>query len=344
MASIRDIARIAGVSPASVSRILNNDPTFRINEDSRARVIETAKRLHYSKSQKHRGPKQTDSNLSIALIMRYNKTREITDPYFLNLHKGINEEAKRWHLRIEQPFKIEDKDKDWSELANFGAILIEGEMSPAAIKQIQNINPNIVFIDVNTNIQDCNIIRNDFVEETSHILDTLYELGHKNIVYIGGKSLVLDLDGKVATEKNDLRELSYLSWMKLHNLDQYCHPFITDWSTDSALEVGKKILKLKDRPTAVVVGSDPMALGVYKAFTDAGVNIPDDISVVSFDDVDINRFLSPTLSSVYMDTEEMGKTAVRLAKDLITENIKIPLTITCHSKLNLRDSVTERKV
>ena len=71
-----------------------------------------------------------------------------------------------------------------------------------------------------------------------------------------------------------------------------------------------------------------MALGVYKAFNDASVNIPNNISVVSFDDVDINRFLTPTLSSVYMNTEEMGKTAVRLAKDLITEDIQIPLTIT----------------
>lgn len=87
------------------------------------------------------------------------------------------------------------------------------------------------------------------------------------------------------------------------------------------------------------MGSDPMVLGVYKALNNHHISIPDDISVVSFDDVDINRFLTPTLSSVYMDTKEMGKTAVRLAKDLITENISIPLTVTCHSNLNKRESI-----
>lgn len=98
-------------------------------------------------------------------------------------------------------FRIEDDNKNWADLAKFGAVLIEGEMTPVAIKQIQSINPHIIFIDVNTNIHNCNIVRNDFVEETSHILDTLYNLGHKNIVYIGEKSLVLDLDGKIDSEK-----------------------------------------------------------------------------------------------------------------------------------------------
>lgn len=340
MVSIRDIARIADVSPASVSRILNNDPTFHINEESRLRVIEIANRLHYSKNKP--AIKKKGSSLSCALITRYGKQREISDPYFLNMHKGINEEAKKWHIRLEEPFKIEDPNKNWSELANYSVVLIEGEMTPAAIKQIQNINPNVIFIDVNTNIYGCNIVRNDFVEEISYILDTLYNLDHKNIAYIGGQSTVLNLDGQVAFKKNDLRETGYLAWMKMHNLDQYCHTYITDWSTDSALKAGKDILQLKDRPTAVVVGSDPMALGVYKAFNDAQVKIPNDISIVSFDDVDINRFLTPTLSSVYMNTEEMGKTAIRLAKDIITEEISIPLTITCHSKLNKRGSIIKR--
>lgn len=340
MTSIRDIAKIADVSPASVSRILNNDPTFHINEAARGRVIEIAKKLNYTKADKKRGPKHPDSSLSVALVMRYGNMRELNDPYFLNMHKGIDEEAKKWHLRVEQPFKLDDPNKNWNELANYGAAIIEGEMTPAAIKQIQNINPNVIFLDVNTNINGCNIVRNDFVEATTNILDTLYEMGHRNIAYIGGKSAVVNLDGKIALQKNDLREDGYVAWMKIHSLDKYCHTFAANWSADDALEATNQLLKLKDRPTAIVVASDPMVLGVYKALNDAKVNIPNDISVASFDDVEINRFLTPTLSSIDINTEEMGKATIRLAKDLITEKIPIPLTITCHSTFNKRDSIT----
>ena len=82
-------ARIASVSPASASRILNNDPTFHINDEARKRVIHVANKLHYSKGKKKRGPKQNDPQLSIALIMRHDHAREIDDPYFLNMHMGL---------------------------------------------------------------------------------------------------------------------------------------------------------------------------------------------------------------------------------------------------------------
>ena len=311
MTSIRDIAKIAGVSPASVSRILNNDPTFHINEAARGRVIEIARKLNYNKANKKRGPKQPDSSLSVALVMRYGNMREFNDPYFSNMHKGIDEEAKKWHLRVEQPFKLDDPDKNWTDLANYGAVIIEGEMTAAAIEQIQNINPNVIFLDVNTNIRGCNIVRNDFIEATTNILDTLYEMGHRNIAYIGGKSAVVNLDGKIVLRKDDLREDGYIAWMKMHNFDQYCHIFTANWSADEALEATNQLLQLKDRPTAIVVTSDPMALGVYKALNDANVNIPNDISVASFDDVEINRFLTLTLSSIDMNTEEMGKATIR---------------------------------
>ena len=156
-------------------------------------------------------------------------------------------------------------------------------MTAAVIEQIQNINPNVIFLDVNTNIRGCNI-------------------------YIGGKSAVVNLDGKIVLRKDDLREDGYIAQMKMHNLDQYCHIFTANWSADEALEATNQLLQLKDRPTAIVVASDPMALGVYKALNDANVNIPNDISVASFDDVEINRFLTPTLSSIDMNNEGNDKT------------------------------------
>lgn len=76
MTSIRDIAKITGVSPASVSRILNNDPTFHINEAARGRVIEIAKKLNYNQANKKPGPKQPDSSLSVTLVMRSGNMRK----------------------------------------------------------------------------------------------------------------------------------------------------------------------------------------------------------------------------------------------------------------------------
>ena len=94
-------------------------------------------------------------------------------------------------------------------------------------------------------------------------------MAHRNIAYIGGKSAVVNLDGKIVLRKDDLRENGYIAWMQMHNFDQYCHIFTANWSADEALEATNQLLQLKDRPTAIVVASDPMALGVYKALNDA---------------------------------------------------------------------------
>lgn len=344
MASIRDIAKMAGVSPASVSRILNNDSSFSINENTRKRVIKIANRVHYSKSKSKPGPKSAGEKMSIGLILRHTPQTELTDPYFRNIHQGIDEEAAEWRLRTETIFTMHDQDKDWDRIANYGAIIVEGEMTPDAIKRIRSLNKNVILVDVTPTTEElqCDYICNDFLNKTNKILDYLYSLGHRNIAYIGGRSSMVNMQGKTVYKKHDEREKTYLNWMKIHDLEQYSHTFISSWGTQEGLESSKKLLQLKERPTAVVVGSDPMALGVYKGFSNHGVSIPDDISVVSFDDVEINRYLTPTLSSVYMDSAEMGKVAVRVAKDMIAEQNRMNMTIICHSKLNVRDSVAKK--
>ena len=82
-----------------------------------------------------------------------------------------------------------------------------------------------------------------------------------------------------------------------------------------------------------------MALGVYKAISNAGLKIPDDISVVSFDDAEMNRYLSPTLTSVSMDAQEMGRTAIRLARDRMLESKKMNVRLVCASHPQQRESI-----
>lgn len=107
--------------------------------------------------------------------------------------------------------------------------------------------------------------------------------------------------------------------------------------------LAKQILHSKDRPTAIVVASDPMAMGVYKAISKTGLTIPDDVSVVSFDDVEMNQYLVPSLSSVRMEAKEMGKTAVKLARDRMIEPSNMPMQLICASKLMIRESIKKLK-
>ncbi|RVU71104.1 LacI family DNA-binding transcriptional regulator [Lactobacillus xujianguonis] len=344
MPSIRDIARVAGVSPASVSRILNKDATFHINENTRQRVIEIAKKLNYSKTKNKRGPKGK-RGMTIGLILRHTEENEPSDPYFKNIHDGILDEAAKWRLDTDVIFRMHDKNKDLTQIAKYGAIIMVGQMTDDAVLAIRKRNKNVILVDANPDVETVNYIQNDFSSRTRQILDYLYKLGHRNIAYIGGSSSVVDLKGNTISLKGDSRARTYSDWMKIQGLNQYEHTFIADWSIQDGFNLCEQMLNEVDElPSAVMVGSDPMALGVYKSLKNHHIDIPGQTSVVSFDDVEVNRFLTPSLSSVYMDSREMGKTAVRVAKDLMIEKTaaRMPLIITCRSELRLRDSIAEK--
>lgn len=343
MASIRDIAKMAGVSPASVSRILNNDPSFSINKNTRARVIEIANRVQYSKKNVERGPKSAGKKMTIGLILRHDVKSELSDPYFHEIHEGIEEEAAKWRLHVEVAFTMHESNKDWESLHDYGAVIMVGEMTPAAISKVKKYNENLILIDATPNDPNISYICNDFVDKTYEILNYLYLLGHRNIAYVGGRASIVDEAGRTIYKSGDARANAYHNWMKLKGLSDFDQAFITNWSTKEGLQSANNVLKLKNRPSAVVVGSDPMALGVYKSFSNHQVKIPQDISVISFDDVEMTQYLTPTLSSVYINADEMGKLGVRLAKSMISEEIGASITVTVHSQLKIRESVAKKK-
>lgn len=179
--------------------------------------------------------------ISIGVILRHNDKDQISDPYFMNLYAGLNEEAKKWNIKLDFPFKMNDVEKDWNCISNYDAVLIEGQLTDNSLNKIKLLNRNIILLDVNSTISGWNIVKNDFDEQTIYILDYLYDLGHRNIAYIGGPAKTLNLEGRCVQTQDDIRSQTYIKWMKLHDLDKYINNFITEWSSEAGLENGEKL-------------------------------------------------------------------------------------------------------
>ncbi|GEB27261.1 GalR protein [Enterococcus casseliflavus] len=342
MASMRDIAKLAGVSVASVSRILNNDETFSINEHTRQRVIEIANQMNYSKEKNQPHSREVGDQNTIAIITRHDRESERNDPYFMMIRNGIEKEAAKWRLKTIRAFSMREPQKDLAQLAKYGAVIIIGEMTSDALAEISQQNANIILVDNYSEAPSYDCIQTDFAQKTHQILTLLKDKGHENIAFVGGVASRVTISGEVVYDEQEIRAENYRQWMLLDKLEKFTTVLQGKWSPETGLHFGQQIAQMNPRPTAIVVASDPMAVGVYKALAEAGLSIPKDVSVVSFDDIEMAQFMTPALSSVKMKAEEMGQMSVELAKNKILGVRTMPVRVVCGSELIIRESIAEK--
>jgi LacI family transcriptional regulator len=115
-----------------------------------------------------------------------------------------------------------------------------------------------------------------------------------------------------------------------------------DWGPASGYSLTKKLIKSGRIPSAIVVASDPTALGVLRALHEAEINVPNDVSVISFDDIEAAEYVNPRLSTVKVHGDEMGRTAVKLLYDRLMGR-KIAMKVTLPTELIIRDSTCVQK-
>ncbi|HEY4400131.1 MAG TPA: LacI family DNA-binding transcriptional regulator [Lactobacillaceae bacterium] len=336
MVSIRDVARQAGVSPATVSRILSEDQTLKVTADTRARVIDVANKLHYQpRANRRLISKAGEQKLAVALISTFDEERELNDPYFRSIRTGIELAATRWQMRIEMVFRLVDAHKDWQRLADFGAVIIIGNPTDTLMKKILAINANVVVVDDDRPIQGYDIVHNDFSAQSYRVLDFLAEKGHQKIAFVGADVALYDEAGVAVSTHIDARHRVYEAWMTTHHLPP--QTYLVGWDTLKALEIVPELLA--QQPTAIVAASDPIAIGLYRGLQMAGIKIPTDIAIISFDDIEVAGFLTPSLTTVHPEVEEMGKAALRLARERIVGERQLPVELTVPSTLMVRESV-----
>jgi len=333
VATIKDIAEKAGVSSATVSRVLNNDYSLQVTEDTRLRIVEVAKELGY-----HKRSGRSNNKLETAapvwnagLVIWCTEEQEYSDPYFLSIRQGIERECAKHGINVTKKYRLMET-VDMNDSNQLDGLFVIGKVHMELLQTLTRVK-TIVSIDYTLD-ESHDSVMFDLRKATRQAMAHLLQLGHRRIGYIGGISYVRKAEGKVYNI--DERQLEFEAIMKEKELDSSLI-FTGDWRTEAGYQLMQQALKLEDRPTAFLIGSDPMAIAALKAISESGLQVPSDIAIVSFDDIPIASFVTPTLTTIKVFSEEMGTTAVKLMVDRF-KGREVPLHVTIPTKLIVRKS------
>lgn len=342
LATIKDIAREANVSISTVSRVLNNDDTLNVMEETRDRIIRIAEKLNYSpsKSRRKEGKKEEESlpseSVNIAILIWATKEEEINDPYFLSIRKGIEKRTGELGLEISKLIRVKNNFQDLN-IEDKDGLIVVGNIDPEDIESVSQSTIPVVYINESPNPEKYDSVITDLEDATNKAMQHLFSLGHKRIGLITGQEYIqrfYDQDNKVTEE---IRRKTFERMMQERDGYNPSDVYIGDWTTLSGYQLMKSAIEKGDLPTSFFVASDPMAIGAIRAIHEAGKRIPEDVAIVSIDDIDIAGFMNPPLTTVKIHSEQMGISAVDMLLGRIGGR-EVPLKVVTPTQLMIRES------
>ncbi len=332
--SSAEVARYSGVSRTTVSFVLNNTPGKVIPEETRARVMKAIEELNYVPDDNARRMAKT-THQTIGLIVSHSGS-VYTDAYILRLLEGIGSVLNKQRRRlILLPVRQElNQYMDLVRGNDLDGVLITNLLQHNIdLHQIREIYDNNIPLVVIGEVPDPEICQIDIDNVTAAATATrhLTSLGHRRIAMI----VHLPLKYLGGTSRIDGYRLA---------LDEAHIPFeenlitVANFTEESGYEAMKVLLALTPRPTAVFAGNDVVAWGAMRAITEANLQIPEDISIIGFDDDYPSRFMNPPLSSITVPASSLGERAARMVIELQTNKVPENRKIQVPVFLTLRES------
>ena len=306
MATIREVAKKAGVSITTVSRILNNDDSFNVSKITKEKVLKVIKQLNYERKKN----KNRISQSNISVIKCFDEKIENEDPYFVSLKINLENMLKKKVSKVKF-FDLEEIEKliKYNEISNFSltdAVIFIGETSKEKLKFFKSLNENIICVDV----YDTDYIKFDMRNSVEIVLNYIFKLNHKKIGLLVGRN-------KVVKNLVDFREKYFKEIIVKNGLYREEYLQIGDFSMESGYIMMKEILKLENRPTAVFCGNDSIAMGAYKAIRENKLKIPEDISIIGFNDLKLSQYSIPPLTTIKIDTKLIAQETVNSLIELL---------------------------
>lgn len=299
MATIRDVARKADVSIATVSRVLNGNP--RVSEDTRRRVWDAAREFDFWPNSAARSLSTRRTHVIGVLLP------DLYGEFYSEIIRGIDHAARDARFQI----LISSSHANTEELIS-AALSMRGRIdgllvmapdhgSDEAIERVRRRFP-LVLLNPRARLGDVSAFSVANTEGARAMTEHLLELGHRRIAVITGPA-----DNSDAT----MRLQTYRQVMRDAGVEQDAAWEIPgDFTERSGYEAAERILRADERPTAVFAMNDCMALGLLSALHEANVSVPTEISVAGFDDISIARYANPPLTTVHVDTFALGRRAV----------------------------------
>ncbi len=325
--TVKEIAKMAGVSVTAVSFVLNDKPG--VSAETRKKVQKIIQETGF---RPNLNSKKLLLNKSFNISLMINSfSSPFEDLFYFEITRGILNRSRKYNYNIvmSKPVMAQSELPDIVYSGDTDGMIFMQDISPALMEKAIASGVPFVVVDSHSTNEQVTSINPDYCSATHAATTYLIQHGHKDIAMIASKTV---------PEFYDQTFSGFEAALKEHNLTpnpDFCGLAATDEA--SAYEVAKNLFTEKNRPTAVVCTVDSFAIGAMRCAKDMNLSIPKDVSFIGIDDILLSRYIEPKLTTIGIDKVEMGALAMDLLQQKIkgkkTESVLLPM------ELIVRDSV-----
>jgi len=334
----KDIAKKLSISPSAVSFALNNKPG--VSEETRRKILKVIEQMGYNTNILSKSTLTHNRNIRFIIYKKHGLVVSDT-PFFSALIEGIDREARSLGYNLIVTYMDENKD-NLMKILNIikgtspdGIMLLATEMTKEDLKPFKNLSIPLLLLDSYFESENLDTVIINNLEGAYKATCYLFELGHRDIGYLHSSVWINNFDHRMAGFKKAIHNKG----LKLkENLI-----FSLESTIDGSYKNMFNILESKPKlPTALFADNDIIAFGAIKAMKESGIRIPQDVSVIGFDDMPFCEMIDPPLTTVMVYKQRMGMIALKRLVERIDEAPAETIKIEVNTTIVERKSVIKR--
>lgn len=330
MATVKDVARLAGVSLGTVSNVINGKAS--VKPESREKVYRAMKELNF-RYNLTAGSLRTGTTKNVGLVIP-----TIVNPYYPELARGVEDELRKAGITL----FLCNSDRDGQKERQYvnallsrgadGLILVKTGLSEEELKDL-NKRTNMVLVDYQeTEGHEFRIVNVNDRDGVMKGMNLLGRYGHSRIAFISGTMDAYSSSSRIS---------AYMGYLKANHIPLTPEYLVEgDYSWESGYRAACRLFSLDPLPTAIFAANDIMAIGVIKAAEKARILIPHKLSVMGYDDIEMSNLCTPALTTIHQPKYEVGTEAARILINSLQKKEEQEKKVTLEIHVVERESVT----